>query len=68
MSFSDQGFATHRGHRVWYGVSGDAAGDTPLLTVHGGPGLGHDYLEPLTALARPRKVVFYDQYGCGGSD
>jgi proline-specific peptidase len=68
MSFSDQGFVAHRGHRVWYGVSGRAAGETPLLTVHGGPGLGHDYLEPLIGLARRRKVVFYDQYGCGGSD
>jgi len=39
-----------------------------LLTLHGGPGAGHDYLEPLEGLATDRAVVFYDQLGCGKSD
>jgi proline-specific peptidase len=39
-----------------------------LLVLHGGPGAGHDYLEPLEELATERKVVFYDQLGCGRSD
>jgi proline iminopeptidase len=39
----------------------------PLLTLHGGPGAGHDNLEPLEALASYRPVVFYDQLGCGKS-
>jgi proline-specific peptidase len=52
---------------VWYKVVG--AGDAvPLLILHGGPGLGHDYLEPLEALASDRPVVFFDQLGCGKSD
>jgi proline-specific peptidase len=38
------------------------------LTLHGGPGAGHDYLEPLEALASERPVVFFDQLGCGKSD
>jgi proline-specific peptidase len=52
---------------VWYKIvgSGDAV---PLLTLHGGPGAGHDYLEPLEALASERPVVFFDQLGCGQSD
>jgi proline iminopeptidase len=55
------------GGSVWYGVAG--AGDgVPLLTLHGGPGFPHDYLEPLAALADERPVVFYDQLGCGQSD
>jgi hypothetical protein len=29
---------------------------------------GHDYLEPLEALADERPVVFYDQLGAGKSD
>ena len=39
-----------------------------MLTLHGGPGGGHDYLEPLNALASERPVVFFDQLGCGKSD
>jgi proline iminopeptidase len=40
----------------------------PLLALHGGPGLTHDYLEPLAALADERPIVFYDQLGSGRSD
>ncbi len=40
----------------------------PLLLLHGGPGSGHDYLEPLAGLAESRTVVLYDQLGCGRSD
>ncbi len=55
------------GGEVWYRVVGD--GDrVPLLTLHGGPGAGHDYLESLEALGDERPVVFYDQLGCGKSD
>jgi len=54
------------GHRVWYRRVG--SGGIPLLLLHGGPGAGHDYLEPLEALARDREVIFYDQLGCGRSD
>lgn len=62
-----EGFVTVDGHRVWHRVVGDGAG-LPLLTLHGGPGAGHDYLEPLARLSPDRPVVFYDQLGCGRSD
>ena len=62
----DEGTISVDGFRVWYRVVGE--GGTPLLTLHGGPGAGHDYLEPLEALADERPVVFYDQLGCGRSD
>lgn len=40
-----------------------------MLALHGGPGAAHDYLEPLGALAATgRRVIFYDQLGCGRSD
>jgi proline iminopeptidase len=52
---------------IWYRVVGDCDA-TPLVTVHGGPGATHDYLEPLQALADERPVVFYDQLGAGRSD
>jgi proline iminopeptidase len=56
-----------RGGRVWYRTVGD--GDrVPLLCLHGGPGFPHDYLEELEGLGDQRRVVFYDQLGCGKSD
>lgn len=55
------------GHSVWYRIAGEGP-RTPLLLLHGGPGAGHDYLEPLGALAADRPVVFFDQLGCGRSD
>lgn len=40
----------------------------PILIVHGGPGLAHDYLfEPFKLLADNYKLVFNDQRGCGRS-
>lgn len=39
-----------------------------LVVLHGGPGLSHDYLTGLSALASPDlRVVFYDQRGVGRS-
>jgi len=64
---SREGYATVPGGQVWYKVVG-AGGGVPLLTLHGGPGVGHDYLEPLEGLASDRPVVFFDQLGCGRSD
>jgi proline iminopeptidase len=55
------------GGRVWVNVVGSGSG-APLLLLHGGPGGGHDYLEPLGTLGDDRPVIFYDQLGCGLSD
>jgi proline iminopeptidase len=41
---------------------------TPLLTVHGGPGLGHRYMRGFDALADEYEVVFYDQRGTGDTE
>jgi proline-specific peptidase len=58
-------------YRVWFrSVGGGAEHEAiPLLVLHGGPGCPHDYLENLSALASERRrVIFYDQLGCGNSD
>ena len=40
----------------------------PLVVVHGGPGLAHDYLfASFSRLAKMRRLVFYDQMGSGRS-
>lgn len=67
-------FIEHDGGRTWVAVVGDeaaerAGGKLPLLLLHGGPGACHDYLESLAAMsATGRRVIFYDQQGCGNSD
>jgi L-proline amide hydrolase len=67
-----EGTINFRGYKVWYACVGEGAerpGKLPLLCLHGGPGAGHDYLESLAAMAaRGRRVIFYDQLGCGNSD
>ena len=52
---------------VAYKVVGSADA-VPLLALHGGPGAGYDYFEPLETLASERPVVLFDQLGCGRSD
>jgi proline-specific peptidase len=57
-----------KGYSTWYRVYGEAesSGRLPLLCLHGGPGGCYDGLEPLKAMvATGRRVIFYDQLGCG---
>lgn len=44
-------------------------GALPLVVLHGGPGMAHDYVQNLAALADEtgRTVIHYDQFGCGRS-
>lgn len=40
---------------------------TPLIVLHGGPVAGERYMRPYVGLATDRRVVLYDQSGCGAS-
>ncbi|MEO7651905.1 MAG: alpha/beta fold hydrolase, partial [Bryobacteraceae bacterium] len=62
-----EGMLPVEGGKIWYQIASAGAG-IPLLTLHGGPGYPHDYLEMLAALGDQRPVIFYDQLGCGKSD
>jgi proline iminopeptidase len=62
-----EGFINVDGGKVWYQVVGHG-NKTPILVLHGGPGVPGYYLKPLEALGTDRKVIFYDQLGCGRSD
>ena len=43
-------------------------GALPLVVLHGGPGMAHNYVRNLEALADTgRRVIHYDQLGCGNS-
>ncbi len=67
MGAVSEGYIDVPGGKVWYYDIG--AGDgTPLLCLHGGPGSTHHNLEPLESLADRRRVIFYDQLGCGQSE
>src|SRR6201998_364788 len=54
------------GGNVWFKRVGGGAG-LPLIAIHGGPGLPHNYLASLERLADERGVIFWDQLGCGNS-
>jgi proline-specific peptidase len=56
--------------QTYYKLVGTLEGRTkrPLVVLHGGPGLTHDYLIPIGDLAaHGRPVLFYDQIGSGRS-
>jgi proline iminopeptidase len=41
----------------------------PIIVLHGGPGLFHNYLTPhFEKLAEKYQIIFYDQRGCGKTD
>jgi proline iminopeptidase len=55
-------------HEVWVKQLGH--GEIPVLTLHGGPGAPHFYLECFEDFLPPDRLRFwyYDQLGCGFSD
>jgi pimeloyl-ACP methyl ester carboxylesterase len=64
-------FTEFKGYRIWCRVAKSATSisNTPLLLLHGGPGMGSDYFEPLETMAEQgRTVIRFDQLGCGRSD
>lgn len=53
------------GVRLWYTTRGHG---TPLIVIHGGPGMDHNSLAAdLQPLERNHRVVYYDQRGGGRS-
>jgi proline iminopeptidase len=63
----ERGEVAVEGGSIRYRILGE--GERTLVLLHGGPGGGRLYLSPLERLAGPdRRVVTYDQLGCGESD
>ncbi len=71
MSHVIEGFMPYCNHKTYYRiVEPDAPSHkASLLCLHGGPGSTHNYFEVLDRLADEdgRKVIMYDQIGCGNS-
>lgn len=64
-----EGYAAFQGYKTRFRVVGKSRSRHALICIHGGPGYGLDYLEPLGEMqSTGRQVVFYDQLGCGRSD
>ncbi len=55
--------------KTWYKVFGDPKARRPLVTLHGGPGVVHNYMLALADLVGTHgiPVVVYDQLGNGNS-
>ncbi len=68
-----EGQLEFRDWKTWYRITGDlaastAGGKVPLVVLHGGPGVPHDYTLRIAGIAaQGRAVVHYDQLGCGRS-
>ncbi len=58
-------FVENKGAEIFCRVEGKGS---PLIVIHGGPGLSLDCLLPqMSELAKSHLVIFYDQRGCGHS-
>jgi proline iminopeptidase len=62
-----EGYVDVPGGKVWYRIEGEGE-NPPVLILHGGPGSSSYGLETLKQLGENRRVIFYDQLGCGRSD
>ena len=54
-------------YQTWYKVYGDLKNTSrpPIIILHGGPGMSHDYLLPMSDLCSIANIptIFYDQVG-----
>ena len=66
---STEGRAKFGAYETWYRISGElGAGKPPVVILHGGPGVAHNYVDSYKLLAlQGRAVIHYDQIGCGNS-
>lgn len=67
----EEGYIPIGEYKVWYRRVGGGSEyeQVPILTLHGGPGAASYYIEDMQALASgTRRVILYDQLGCGRSD
>lgn len=61
-----RGIESETAYKLWGDLKSPT---TPLICLHGGPGVPHNYLLPLALVHADHgiPVLMYDQIGCGGS-
>ncbi|EME83683.1 uncharacterized protein MYCFIDRAFT_211389 [Pseudocercospora fijiensis CIRAD86] len=66
FEYAKNGMKGETAYWIWGDLS---SGKTPLICLHGGPGVPHQYLLPISLMQKDHgiPVVMYDQIGCGGS-
>lgn len=64
-----EGYVNIADGKVWYQIHAttESKDKVPLIVLHGGPGLPHNYMLSLSKLGLDRPIIFYDQFGCGKS-
>ena len=64
-----EGFQDVLGIKLYYRYFDNGPDSPKLMCLHGGPGMSHDYLTPLSDLSRDGiSVLLFDQFGCGRSE
>lgn len=62
-----EGYMPYLDYQTYYRIV-DGGDKTPIVLIHGGPGSTHNYMEMLDCIVESgRKVISYDQLGCGNS-
>lgn len=66
FSYPKTGLEGETSYKLWGDLS---SGKTPLICLHGGPGVPHNYLLPMSLVYTDYDVpvLMYDQIGCGQS-
>ena len=64
-----EGKMPYLGYQTYYRIAepDQPSQKLPLVLLHGGPGSTHNYMEVFDCLADERKVIAYDQIGCGNA-
>jgi proline iminopeptidase len=66
ITYTESGSKEINGTKLYYKIIGKGE---PVLIIHGGPGLSHDYFLPgLISLRDKYKLIFYDQRASGKSN
>lgn len=66
QSQTKESYIKVNGYDMFMKIVGSGAKE-PIVFLHGGPGAPSAYLRPFEQMCKDRKLVFFDQIGCGKS-
>ena len=62
----EEGYVEVTGGKLWYRIHGEGK-NTPVISIHGGPGGTHKSFYQLEPISKDRPLVLFDQLGSGKS-